>query len=628
MAKLIMKRRNYIKLACATGIASIGSASLAGKGKQPNLLIIHTDEHNFRTLGCYRDLMTDDQSYVWGKGVKVDTPHLDSLARDGAIATSYYAASPVCTPSRASIVSGLYPVHTGSPKNDMPLNDGLVTFAEVLKRNGYATSYVGKWHLDGDAKPGFAPARKFGWDDNRYMINRGHWKLLKKSGNTAEFIGSFNEKKNQYKFDISQADDKSFTTDFLCDRTIEVIERDKTKPFCVMVSIPDPHGPNHVRKPYDTMFADMHFENPRTMDASTEDTIPGWSSIKGKNSADKGLKQEQMQWYFGMVKCIDDNIGRILKYLKSQGLDKNTIVVFTSDHGDLMGEHKKHNKGVPFEASAKIPFMIRWPGHIPAGKVVRSAQSNIDFAPMALSMMGVANDLPEFHGRDTSADYLSSKKEVVDDRVVYITNAASRWVAAVDRRYKIVLSPSDDPWLFDLEKDPDELTNFYDHPEYKEIAAKLQAELVAQMERYAEPALEKGNLIYETGGSAGQAENSALASSEGYVVDSGPHTVKGKPGQWARAITVPAGTFEPQMAYDLEVDWESRGLNEGADFFANFVDPKNKAKKQTAIWKGAPGEKGTVRKTIKTTNSNGWTLHVGVRNGGELVVERIRIKKK
>ena len=94
-----MKRRNFSQLACAAGIASIGSSSLAGRAKQPNLLIIHTDEHNFRTLGCYRDTLSADQAFVWGKGVKVETPHIDSLARDGALCTSYYAASPVCVGS-------------------------------------------------------------------------------------------------------------------------------------------------------------------------------------------------------------------------------------------------------------------------------------------------------------------------------------------------------------------------------------------------------------------------------------------------------------------------------------------------------------------------------------------------
>jgi hypothetical protein len=356
------------------------------------------------------------------------------------------------------------------------------------------------------------------------------------------------------------------------------------------------------------------------------ETMPKWIALGGKNSAN-ALKQEQMQIYFGMVKCIDDNVGRILRYLGSQGLDKNTIVVFTSDHGDLMGEHKKHNKGNPYEASAKIPFLIRWPGHIPAGKVVRSAQSNVDFAPMALSMMGVTDELPEFHGRDTSGDYLGAEMDVVDDRTVYITNAASKWVAAVNRRYKLVLSTMDDPWLFDLQKDPDELINFYTHPEYRQVAEKMQAELVAQMNTYGEPALEKGGLIYETGGAGKMNPETKLASSEGYLVDSGGHSAKGKAGQWSRAVTVPAGTFEPDSSYEMEIEWESKGLDEGAAFFANFLVLKNKKNKQTETWTGGAGETGVVRKTLKTTNTRGWTLHVGVRDGGEILVKRLRIRK-
>lgn len=597
-------------------------------GERPNLLIIHTDEHNFRTLGCYRDLMSEDQSFVWGDRVAVDTPNIDSLAHDGAICTSYYASSPVCTPSRASFNTGLYPVHTGSPINDMPMNDDMVTFAEMLRRNGYATSYIGKWHLDGDAKPGFAPARHFGWEDNRYMFNRGHWKLLRQAGDSAEVIGQFDEKKNQYKFDITQADEESFTTDFLVGRTLEILERDKNKPFCVMLSIPDPHGPNHVRAPYNSMFEDMTFENPRTMTVD-EKTMPGWVNLQGKNMVTM-LKQEQMQWYFGMVKCIDDNVGRILECLKKQELDKNTIVVFTSDHGDLMGEHKKHNKGNPYEASAKIPFLIRWPGHIPAGKVLRGAQSNVDFAPMVLSMMDIKSGLPEFHGEDTSGDFLSSDTEVSNDRTIYITNANGRWVAAVSSRYKLVLSTSDDPWLFDLQKDPDELTNFYNNPEYKPVAEKMQSELMAQMKRYSEPALEAGNLICGTGEKAPVPVSPVLEASEGYVVDTGGQSVKGsKPGQWSRALTVPAGTFEPNSTYEMELEWESKGLDSDASFFANFIaGKKDRANRQVELWPGDAGKFGVIKKTLTTTDSRDWVLHVGVRGRGELVIKRIRIKKK
>ena len=105
--------------------------------------------------------MSEDQAYVWGQSVKVDTPNIDSLAAGGALCANYYVASPVCTPSRASFVSGLYPIFTGSPSNDMPLNDDIITFAELFRRHGYSTSYVGKWHLDGEAKPGFINGRQW-----------------------------------------------------------------------------------------------------------------------------------------------------------------------------------------------------------------------------------------------------------------------------------------------------------------------------------------------------------------------------------------------------------------------------------------------------------------------------------
>ena len=184
---------------------------------QPNVIIIQTDEHNLRTLGCYREQMNEAQAFVWGKGNKVDTPNIDSLARDGLICTNYFASSPVCTPSRASWVSGLYPQATGSASNNLPLKDSIVTFAEVLRQRGYATSYLGKWHLDGDAKPGWAPSRKFGFSDNRFMFNRGHWKKFEM---TKEGPKVATKKNGNPIYDLGDADEKSFATDWLVDRSL------------------------------------------------------------------------------------------------------------------------------------------------------------------------------------------------------------------------------------------------------------------------------------------------------------------------------------------------------------------------------------------------------------------------
>ena len=137
------------------------SAFAADKKSPYNLLVIQTDEHHFKTLGCYG-----------GKIVK--TPNIDWIAKNGAIATSFYATTPVCSPSRGALMSGKYPQHTPVTNNNIPLGDDIVTFAEVLRRKGYATGYAGKWHLDGNGKPQWGPKRTFGWEDNRFMFNRGH----------------------------------------------------------------------------------------------------------------------------------------------------------------------------------------------------------------------------------------------------------------------------------------------------------------------------------------------------------------------------------------------------------------------------------------------------------------------
>ncbi|MEC8906607.1 MAG: sulfatase-like hydrolase/transferase, partial [Verrucomicrobiota bacterium] len=290
-----------------------------------NVLVIQTDEHNFRTLGCYRELMPIDQAFVWGKGVKVDTPNIDWIAKDGAICDRYYATSPVCTPSRAALISGLYPQNTGAINNNVPLNDGVNTFAHVLKDSGYVTGYAGKWHLAGSAKPGWKPKKNFGFTDNRFMFNRGHWKKLE-IGPKGPRIGAVKEGKPTYS--LAGADQKTFTTDFLIDRTIDFIRNNKDKPFCYMVAIPDPHGPNTVRAPYDTMFDPAAFRQPASALAKGQGLSSFQRVMKDRFNA------RQMALYFGMVKCIDDNVGRVLKALREENILDRTLIVFTSDHGD------------------------------------------------------------------------------------------------------------------------------------------------------------------------------------------------------------------------------------------------------------------------------------------------------
>ncbi len=457
--------------------------------KSPNLIVIYTDEHNFRTLGCYRDLLSEEEAYVWGKGVEVETPHIDSLAQEGTLLTSFYVATPVCSPSRASIISGLYPHATGVPQNDLPLNDDLTTFAHVLSDEGYATSFIGKWHLDGTAKPGWAPERQFGFQENDYMYNRGHWKRFVDTPEGPK-VGAWDKKGNP-SYGLNEADARTFSTDYLMDKSIDFIRRNRDKPFAVMLSLPDPHGPNTVRPPYDTRFAHFKYESPQTMFKSDLET-PKWVNKKSNNFIwEQSLKQQNMAAYFGMVQCIDDNVGKLLRFLEENELEEDTIVVLTSDHGDLAGEHRLHNKGVPYETSAGVAFIVKYPKDVAARKVIRNPMTSADFAPTVMNLMGFKGAMKQVHGMDLADDFRSSRKETKAERIVYIraTGFQPRWVASISDRYKLVYSIEDKPWLFDLEKDPMERINFAEDPEYASIRKTLTSAMIEQMEATEDPAL-------------------------------------------------------------------------------------------------------------------------------------------
>ena len=444
---------------------AIGQASM--QAEPYNVLVIQTDEHHFKTLGCYG-------------GRIVETPNIDWIAKNGAIATSFYATTPVCSPSRGALISGRYPQNTPVTNNNISLGDHVVTFAEVLRRKGYKTGYAGKWHLDGLGKPQWAPIRKFGFDDNRYMFNRGHWKKFEIT-NDGPRVAAIKRGKPFY--GVENADKESFSTDWLANRTIDFINTNKAKPFCYMVSFPDPHGPNTVRKPYDTMYKDVKVPIPVSVNKPRSQT-PRWAAGDPKITAD--TVRLLMPKYYGMIKCLDDNIGRILDALRENGQIDNTIIVFTSDHGDLCGEHGRLNKGVPYEGSARIPFLFYCPGKIPAGTIVNQALSCVDFVPTLFALTG--DKLPKgVDGRDASALFRGSKNQWEDIAFIRSTSTGKPWLAAITDRYKIIYSALGDPWLFDLKTDPDELHNAFTKPNAQRIVKRLTAKLAAYTKDHNDP---------------------------------------------------------------------------------------------------------------------------------------------
>jgi arylsulfatase A-like enzyme len=138
-----MNRRDFLRLISSTAAIAVAAPAFSKSRTKPNLLIIQTDEHNFRTLGCYRKTLPEAQAYVWGKKAVVATPNIDWLADNGAMCTKFYATTPVCSPSRSAFVSGRYPQNTPVTTNGIPLNDEVITFSEILRRHRYATGYAG-----------------------------------------------------------------------------------------------------------------------------------------------------------------------------------------------------------------------------------------------------------------------------------------------------------------------------------------------------------------------------------------------------------------------------------------------------------------------------------------------------
>lgn len=482
----VMKRRRFLKTTTAASGAALASPALAQSDKaaqRPNLVIIHCDELNFRTLGCYRETLPPEQAFMWGKakGTVCETPHIDRLAKEGALCTKFYAATPVCSPSRGSLMSGQYPQNTPVTNNNLHLSDEVVSFAELLKRAGYATGYAGKWHLDGTGKPQWAPKRQFGFTDNRYMINRGHWKQFE---DTPQGPRVKARKNGAPSYDVKGADEKSFATDWLSDKTIKYIDEHKDEPFCFMLSIPDPHGPDTVRAPYDTMFDDAEVRKPRTFDKDAK-SAPSWAAPQPKC-------HYKMAQYHGMIKCIDDNVGRITKHLGKLGILDNTILIFTADHGDMRGEHRRQNKGVPLEASAKVPFVIRYPKAIKGGLRVDQVVNTVDFLPSMLAIMKVKTAGRE-EGRDCSALLTTGKAPDKWKDVTFMRSTGQPksgrvgWISAVTPRYKLILSSSDQPWLLDLKEDPDELTNFIEGLRHREVAKYLARDLIAYGRKYKDP---------------------------------------------------------------------------------------------------------------------------------------------
>ncbi len=451
-----INRRDFLK-ALGVGTASLTLPELANgmsrraqqNGKYPNLLIIHTDQLSCWALSIYAKQLTRTPNY--GK-VLVKTPHIDSIAEEGAILHNFFTNSAVCTPSRGCLVSGRYPHAHGAYKNNIEMNRDEITIAHILQSNGYETGYAGKWHLDGPPKPGWVrPERSMGFADCRFMFNRGHWKKIVEQPEG-------NPKVSPYKV---IGDKKTFTTDWLADKTIDFITKPRTKPFFFMVSIPDPHGPFTVREPYMSMY--------RPEDMTVPNNFKESSSKKGRKITAEQMRKSKAH-YCGLVKCIDYNVGRILHALRGKGILDDTVIVFTTDHGEYMGEHGLYGKNQWYRTAYQIPFLVRWPKKIRPGTVINQFVTNVDVPQTLLGLMGIKPCGRE-QGRDASCLLRGEKIEWANEAMIHHSSLASAGIFTPE--YELVLKANGDHMLFDRLKDPDQMKSLHNNPDYRKVMEKL-----------------------------------------------------------------------------------------------------------------------------------------------------------
>lgn len=452
-------RREF--LAAASGAATISVGCDTAQART-NILFVLADQWRSSALGC-------------GSDAVVRTPHIDGLAAEGANWQRAYAANPVCTPNRACILTGRHSHQTGMVRNDIQLPPQEVCWPELLRSDGYATHYVGKWHLDGPPKPGYVPP---GWRRRGFAtfegFNRGHvyhkhWGFDDSGEQLAEIAAGL---------------DPYYEPTLQTDLAINFMRRNRDQPFACFLSWGPPHTP---------------FRPPDAHDLYE----PGEIVLRGNVPAEHEARaRKDLAGYYGLCESLDHEMGRLLAFLDESGLRDNTLLIFTSDHGELAGSHGKYRKGEPESESLQVPLMMRLPGRIAAGSGPETLISSVDLMPTLLSLCDMpapdtcaGSDLSgavTLGGTAPSVESLYCEGKVLNAPELRPgTNSpdARPWRSLVTQRYKLNVRADHSivAGLFDLQEDPLELRNLANTVEARSLQDDLLAELKAWGQRTADP---------------------------------------------------------------------------------------------------------------------------------------------
>jgi arylsulfatase A-like enzyme len=428
-----------------------------------NIVFVFSDQHRQRSLGCYGD-----------PGVR--TPNFDAFAREAVCFDNCLSNSPLCVPARGTLLTAQLPLQHGAIGNDLPIRQDVTSVAHVLNHAGYHTGYVGKWHLAGVPRDQFI-------HDGPGRLGFTEWKA---ANCTHDYLNSYYDDEEDNRHPIVGYEPTTQT-----DLAIDFISRNQNrKPWALWLSWGPPHDPYHdVPKQW------LDLYSPDEIELAANVRFP--VNLNGRQYRAEPELRKAIQGYYAHISALDHEFGRLLTALERTGQTANTLVVYTSDHGDMLGSHGLMNKQLPYEESVKVPLLIRCPGNHALGRR-RQLIGLSDLAPTVLGTVGLSFPKP-VHGRNFSS-LLHDPKAPGRESVYLIDYTACHqscdrgtpaWRALRTEKHLLAKTCTGDPWMFfDIQQDPEEMQNLldteYDHDTYSTLSHQLD-QAVATDDAYLEP---------------------------------------------------------------------------------------------------------------------------------------------
>jgi len=417
---------------------------------KPNIIFIITDDQRYDTMGFM------DKPWL-------QTPNMARLAREGVHFVNSFVTTSLCSPSRASFLTGRYPHCHGVINNFTPWRDDNVTFLELLHAHGYDTALIGKWHMTGKSVPDLVGQGKV----NRMVSFYGQGKyfdcpLIVNGKNT---------------------ESKGYITDTLTRYAIEFLGQSRKKPFCLYLSHKAVHGPFKPPERYSGMlkqvsFPDLGFINPN---------LP---QIPGINRQRKKFKKNIQSYHEALI-AVDDSLGKVLDFLDARGMAENTLVIYTSDNGYMWGEHGLLGKRYAYEESIRVPHLFRYPRLVPkGGRKVSEMVLNIDLAPTLLSAADIAP--PDIVQGRSYLELATGKSVPWRESFLYeyfkdplFPHPPIQAVRTREWKYIHYLNSQFPDELYHLSVDPKERHDLAKDPAHTSIKKKLKVELERLKRKYA-----------------------------------------------------------------------------------------------------------------------------------------------